>query len=56
MLNKNLNIYKKHLEQEWESLPPIYSTSTAGNYGRDELLNYIDYIFDIMKNKQQKQN
>ena len=51
-LNKNLNSYKQQLEQSWEKLPPIYSTSKMGNYGKEELLNYIDYILDIMKNKQ----
>ena len=51
-LNKNMNIYKKQLEKEWEALPPIYSTSTVRNYGLQELLNYIDYIFDKIKQQQ----
>lgn len=49
-LNKNLIAYKKKLNQEWEVLPPIFTTSAEAKYGRDELLNYIDTILDTMKN------
>ncbi len=48
-LNKNLLVYKKKLNQEWEVLPPIFTTSAEAKYGRYELLNYIDTILDTLK-------
>ncbi len=50
-LNKNLVKYKNRLLQDWEELPPIFSTSVIANHGRQEILNYIDYILDATTNK-----
>lgn len=41
-LGKNLNRYKKKLLEEWEEIPPIFSTSATSKHGQEELLNYID--------------
>ena len=51
-LNKNLTYYKKRLNQEWEVLPPIFTSSSEARFGREELLNYIDTIMDNLKSKQ----
>jgi GTP-binding protein len=39
--DKNLEIYKKDLHQNWEELPPIYVTSSKTAMGRDEILDFI---------------
>jgi len=41
-LPKNLSIYKKHMLQTWESLPPLFFTSAVDKRGQSELLQYID--------------
>jgi len=43
-LNKNVVAYKRRLLQEWEELPKMFITSSVTNLGKDELLNYIEYI------------
>lgn len=43
-LGKNLARYKKRLLLDWETLPPIFSTSASGKVGRQELLGYIDSL------------
>lgn len=50
-LNKNLSIYKTRLSEEWETLPPIFTTSAEAQYGRNEILNYIETILDTIKNR-----
>jgi len=42
--NKNFVAYKKELLKTWEELPRIFSTSSASNLGRKELLDYIDQL------------
>jgi GTP-binding protein len=44
VLEKNTNIYKERLLQDWEILPPIFFTSAANKRGREELLNYIENL------------
>jgi len=44
VLNKNMLEYKKSLLQYWESLPPVFTTSSESKIGREKLLNYIDTI------------
>ncbi len=34
------------LLQEWESLPPVFISSSASGRGRDEILNYIRDLFN----------
>lgn len=36
--------YKKKLEETWEELPPIFSTSSEKAIGRDEVLDYIENV------------
>jgi GTP-binding protein len=44
VLEKNTNIYKERLLQDWEILPPIFFTSAANKRGREEILNYIENL------------
>ena len=39
--SKNLNVYRKKMLEVWESLPPIFITSSTSKHGRDEVLNFI---------------
>ena len=43
-LKMNIDTYKKVLSEQWEELPPIFTTSSEKNLGRKELLDYIDEI------------
>ena len=44
-LNEKLNNYKQIMIHEvWESLPPIFVTSSLKNKGGDDILNYIDNL------------
>lgn len=36
--------YMKHLEEQWEELPPYFVTSSETRLGREELLGYIEQI------------
>ena len=36
--------WMKHLEEEWEELPPYFITSAEKGNGRDEVLDYIEQI------------
>ncbi len=40
-LQKNLASYRKEMLKVWEALPPIVKTSSANQYGKDELLKII---------------
>ena len=44
LLQKNLAKYKKEMLKQWESLPPVYTTSSESKFGRERLLNYIEQI------------
>ena len=43
-LQKNLVKYKKEMLKQWETLPPVYTTSSESKFGRERLLNYIEQI------------
>lgn len=43
-LKEHVETYKIRLLEQWESLPPIFLTSSETGQGRDELLDYIDQI------------
>lgn len=43
-LDANIETYKNRLKEDWETLPPIFITSSEKSLGRDELLNYISSI------------
>lgn len=44
--------YKKVLSKEWEELPPIFITSSEKGTGRDEVLQYIEEINNIVLSNQ----
>lgn len=44
--------YKKVLSKEWEELPPIFITSSEKGTGRDEVLQYIEDINNIVFSNQ----
>ncbi len=41
-LDKNVEMLKTRLLEEWEELPPIFITSSEKKQGRDEVLDYIE--------------
>ena len=41
---RNVDVYKAQLLEQWEELPPLFITSSEDRRGRDELLNYIEEI------------
>ena len=43
-LEKNLEVYKTKLAEEWEELPPIFITSSEKGIGKEDVLNYIDSL------------
>ena len=43
-LEKNLEVYKAKLAEEWEELPPIFITSSEKEVGKDDVLNYIESL------------
>lgn len=43
-LKENLEAYKQKLLESWEELPPVFVTSSEKKIGREELLDYIDFI------------
>lgn len=45
-LMENLAVYKNKLLETWESLPPIFVTSSEKGVGRDEVLDYIESIIN----------
>ncbi len=48
---KNVEAYKKILQQSWEELPPVFLTSSEDKRGREELLDYIDSVNKSLKTK-----
>jgi len=45
-LTQNIVNYKNKLFETWESLPPIFITSSENKTGKEEILNYIESIID----------
>jgi len=43
-LQKNMAVYRKEMLKYWESLPPVFTTSSESEFGKEKLLNYIDEI------------
>lgn len=41
-LEKNVEFYKKELEKQWETLPPVMVSSSETGMGREEILNFIE--------------
>lgn len=48
-LQKNLAQYKKEMLKYWEELPPVFTTSSTSNFGKERVLNYIEQINTAMK-------
>ncbi|GHS96530.1 putative GTP-binding protein EngB [Bacteroidia bacterium] len=47
-LNENISVYKDTLLEYWEELPPVFYTSSEHKKGRDEVLDYIDTINQLL--------
>ncbi|MCQ2350393.1 MAG: ribosome biogenesis GTP-binding protein YihA/YsxC [Paludibacteraceae bacterium] len=43
-LNTNIGNYKERLKEDWETLPPIFLSSSVTTDGRDEILDYIEKV------------
>ena len=50
VLRDKIEAYKTRLLEEWEELPPIFITSSETRKGRDELLDYIGALNEMIKN------
>lgn len=48
-LNDNIEAYKKKMLETWETLPPMFITSSEKKEGREEVLNYIEEIINNIK-------
>jgi GTP-binding protein len=46
---ENINAYRVKLNEFWEELPPVFTTSSEKRTGRDELLDYIESINKSLK-------
>lgn len=43
-LTENITAYRNKLLETWETLPPIFITSSEKGVGRDEVLDYIESV------------
>ncbi len=41
---ENIELYKKELAENWETLPPIFVSSAENRQGKEEILEYLDVI------------
>lgn len=48
-LQKNLAKYKKEMLKFWDELPPVFTTSSESGFGKEKVLNYIDFINKELK-------
>ena len=45
LLEKNIFEYKTVMhENNWETIPPIFITSSKKNIGKEKILEYIEYL------------
>jgi GTP-binding protein len=44
---RKINRYKKKLQEVWEELPPILTSSSEKAIGREEILSYIEQIMNL---------
>lgn len=49
-LASNIETYKNRLLESWEELPPLFITSSDTRQGREELLDYIESINQMVIN------
>lgn len=52
--SRNRQLLENKLKDSWEELPRIFETSSEKRVGRDELLNYIDEVNQMMAKKKKK--
>lgn len=45
-LRKSVEVWKRTLSEQWESLPEMFITSSSDGRGRDEVLDYIGTILN----------
>jgi GTP-binding protein len=50
-LKENIKNYKTSLLETWEELPSIFSTSSERKTGKEEILNYIEEINQLIQNQ-----
>ncbi len=50
-LGKNLRKYKMKFLQEWQSMPKTFTTSATSKLGKDEILNYIERLNEMVKDE-----
>ena len=46
--SRNLSKYKKELQKTWQTIPPVFSTSSTSKHGRESILNYIEEIIKVL--------
>lgn len=52
-LQANVDAYKAHLLEFWESLPDMLVSSAVNKVGQEEILNYIENIIRQLKDNEQ---
>jgi len=50
-LSSNINLFKKTLLEQWESLPEIFITSSKTGKGREEILTFILNTIKLFENQ-----
>ena len=50
-LGKNLKKYKLKFLKEWETMPESFITSAVSKLGKDEIINYIDRLNDMVRDE-----
>ena len=48
-LQRNVQVYKDKLAEQWDELPPIFITSSEKEIGKDDVLNYIESLNEEVK-------
>ena len=41
-LNRNVKAFKLRLSEQWEELPPMFTSSSENGVGREDILNFIE--------------
>ncbi len=49
-LQKNIELYKQRLLEDWEELPPVFCTSSEKQIGKGEILDFIESVNDSICN------
>ncbi len=48
-VESNVAVFRRALKKAWETLPPIYITSSETSKGRDELLGFIEEVNTVWR-------